>query len=189
MTQSRLGCPCLTSELQNVISSNERSMADLKQLSMQLQQRCSEPCKDSVEIQPITGAGKHSPWPSGRSYFIRSFSIGPVVSTLCPCSGFSFLPKSISYIEAFLFCLRNNLPLLQIWGILLGIDTNGHVPRMHIFFHLWLFVCCSQIARMLQIKVPQPAASTMWSQPKLRSSSWFIVRLTVLGGVLRYSKE
>uniref|UniRef100_H2LW76 Fibrinogen C-terminal domain-containing protein n=2 Tax=Oryzias latipes TaxID=8090 RepID=H2LW76_ORYLA len=43
-------------ELQNVISSNERSMADLKQLSMQLQQRCSEPCKDSVEIQPITGA-------------------------------------------------------------------------------------------------------------------------------------
>ncbi|CAF96585.1 unnamed protein product, partial [Tetraodon nigroviridis] len=42
-------------ELQNLISSNERRMADLKTLSLQLQHRCSEPCKDSVEIQPITG--------------------------------------------------------------------------------------------------------------------------------------
>ncbi|KAK2817249.1 hypothetical protein Q5P01_025440 [Channa striata] len=42
-------------ELQNVLSANERRMADLKQISIQLQQKCSEPCKDSVEIQPITG--------------------------------------------------------------------------------------------------------------------------------------
>ncbi|XP_074554538.1 fibrinogen gamma chain [Halichoeres trimaculatus] len=43
------------SELQNLIQSNERTMADLKQLSIQLQQKCSEPCKDDVEIQPTTG--------------------------------------------------------------------------------------------------------------------------------------
>ncbi|KAM7009801.1 fibrinogen gamma chain [Tautogolabrus adspersus] len=42
-------------EVQNVISSNERRMADLKQLSIQLQQKCSEPCKDTVEIQTTTG--------------------------------------------------------------------------------------------------------------------------------------
>ncbi|XP_041838030.1 fibrinogen gamma chain [Melanotaenia boesemani] len=42
-------------ELQNLISSNERRMADLKQLSIQLQQKCSEPCKDTVEIQTTTG--------------------------------------------------------------------------------------------------------------------------------------
>ncbi|CAK6972388.1 fibrinogen gamma chain [Scomber scombrus] len=42
-------------ELQNLISSNERRMADLKQLSIQLQQTCSEPCKDEVEVQTITG--------------------------------------------------------------------------------------------------------------------------------------
>ncbi|AWP05358.1 putative fibrinogen gamma chain [Scophthalmus maximus] len=42
-------------DLQNLISSNERRMADLKQLSIQLQQTCSEPCKDTVEIQTITG--------------------------------------------------------------------------------------------------------------------------------------
>ncbi|KAM9363732.1 fibrinogen gamma chain [Symphorus nematophorus] len=42
-------------ELQNLISANERRMADLKQVSYQLQQKCSEPCKDTVEIQPITG--------------------------------------------------------------------------------------------------------------------------------------
>nr|XP_046274206.1 fibrinogen gamma chain [Scatophagus argus] len=42
-------------ELQNLISSNERRMADLKQLSIQLQQKCNEPCKDTVEIQTTTG--------------------------------------------------------------------------------------------------------------------------------------
>ncbi|XP_034544236.1 fibrinogen gamma chain [Notolabrus celidotus] len=42
-------------ELQNVLTSNERRMADLKQLSIQLQQKCNEPCKDGVAIQPLTG--------------------------------------------------------------------------------------------------------------------------------------
>ena len=48
----------LSSELQNLISSNERRMGDLKQLSIQLQQTCSQPCRDEVEIQTITGTGK-----------------------------------------------------------------------------------------------------------------------------------
>lgn len=34
-------------------------MADLKQLALQLQQRCSESCKETVEIQPLTGTGKN----------------------------------------------------------------------------------------------------------------------------------
>lgn len=51
-------CFLLPSELQNLISSNERRMSELKQISIQLQQRCSEPCQDSVEIQPTTGTGK-----------------------------------------------------------------------------------------------------------------------------------
>ncbi|XP_071770571.1 fibrinogen gamma chain [Centroberyx gerrardi] len=42
-------------ELQNLISANERRMADLKQLSIQLRQKCNEPCKETVEIQPTTG--------------------------------------------------------------------------------------------------------------------------------------
>lgn len=33
-------------------------MADLKQLSIQLEQKCKEPCQDTVEIQPTTGTGK-----------------------------------------------------------------------------------------------------------------------------------
>ncbi|XP_074485680.1 fibrinogen gamma chain [Sebastes fasciatus] len=43
-------------DLQNLIASNENRMSDLKQLSILLQQKCSEPCKDSVEIQPLTGS-------------------------------------------------------------------------------------------------------------------------------------
>ncbi|KAJ3615329.1 hypothetical protein NHX12_018897 [Muraenolepis orangiensis] len=42
-------------DLQNFVSSNERRMQDLKQLSRQLEQTCSVPCKDTVEIQPTTG--------------------------------------------------------------------------------------------------------------------------------------
>ncbi|KAK5613441.1 hypothetical protein CRENBAI_021630 [Crenichthys baileyi] len=42
-------------ELQNVILSNERRMGDLKKLALNLQQKCSEPCRDMVQIQPITG--------------------------------------------------------------------------------------------------------------------------------------
>ncbi|KAM9793087.1 fibrinogen gamma chain [Neosynchiropus ocellatus] len=42
-------------ELQNLITSNERRMAELKSMALQLQLKCSEPCKDSVEIQPTTG--------------------------------------------------------------------------------------------------------------------------------------
>lgn len=51
-------CFFLFSELQNLLTSNERRMVDLKQLSMQLQQKCTESCKDTVEIQPTTGSGK-----------------------------------------------------------------------------------------------------------------------------------
>ncbi|GAA6234982.1 fibrinogen gamma chain-like [Lates japonicus] len=48
----------LLSELQDVISSDEKRLADLKQLSNQLKQKCSNPCEntDTVQIQPITGA-------------------------------------------------------------------------------------------------------------------------------------
>nr|XP_061792102.1 fibrinogen gamma chain-like [Nerophis lumbriciformis] len=42
-------------ELEDAVSSNERRMADLKTLASQLQKTCSEPCKDEVEIQPMTG--------------------------------------------------------------------------------------------------------------------------------------
>ncbi|XP_008280290.1 fibrinogen gamma chain [Stegastes partitus] len=42
-------------ELQTLIASNERRMADLKQMSIELQQKCTEPCKDTVEIQTTTG--------------------------------------------------------------------------------------------------------------------------------------
>lgn len=34
-------------------------MVDLKQMSLQLDQMCKEPCKDTVEIQTITGKGKN----------------------------------------------------------------------------------------------------------------------------------
>lgn len=52
-------CMCLplSSELQKLIASNEQRMADLKQLSTQLLQKCREPCKDLSEIQPTTGTG------------------------------------------------------------------------------------------------------------------------------------
>ena len=97
-------CHPFSSELQNLISDNERRMADLKQISIQLQQKCSEPCRDTVEIQPITGTGnkkkrrrkekkirkrtltyappstpppthRHTLWPAGQVYFTRCFSI------------------------------------------------------------------------------------------------------------------
>ncbi|XP_056265535.1 fibrinogen gamma chain [Pseudoliparis swirei] len=42
-------------ELQNIISSNEKRMSNLKQLSIQLQHRCTDSCKESVDIQPLTG--------------------------------------------------------------------------------------------------------------------------------------
>lgn len=41
-----------------MISSNEKRMAELKQVSSQLQQTCSEPCRDSVTIQTTTGTGE-----------------------------------------------------------------------------------------------------------------------------------
>uniref|UniRef100_A0A672IFX4 Fibrinogen C-terminal domain-containing protein n=1 Tax=Salarias fasciatus TaxID=181472 RepID=A0A672IFX4_SALFA len=42
-------------DLQNIIESNERRMGELKQLSIQLQQKCTEPCQDTVAIQTTTG--------------------------------------------------------------------------------------------------------------------------------------
>lgn len=46
------------SELKTLITSNERRMAELKRLSLQLQQTCSSPCTDTVQVQPITGTGR-----------------------------------------------------------------------------------------------------------------------------------
>ncbi|XP_046901148.1 fibrinogen gamma chain [Hypomesus transpacificus] len=42
-------------ELLSALDSNKRAMLDLKQLSVQLEQKCKEPCKDTVEIKPTTG--------------------------------------------------------------------------------------------------------------------------------------
>ncbi|XP_059903708.1 fibrinogen gamma chain [Gadus macrocephalus] len=42
-------------ELQNFVLANDRQMQELKQLTRQLEATCSVPCKDTVEIQPITG--------------------------------------------------------------------------------------------------------------------------------------
>ncbi|KAK0134173.1 Fibrinogen gamma chain [Merluccius polli] len=42
-------------ELQNYILTNERKMQELKLLARQLEQTCSLPCKDTVDISPITG--------------------------------------------------------------------------------------------------------------------------------------
>lgn len=42
-------------ELQNFILSNDRRMQDLRQLTRSLEQTCSKPCRDTVEIQPTMG--------------------------------------------------------------------------------------------------------------------------------------
>eukprot|EP00063_Salmo_salar_P089605 XP_014064440.1 PREDICTED: fibrinogen gamma chain-like [Salmo salar] len=43
------------SQLQGTLESNKKRMLDLKQMSIQLDQKCQDPCKDTVEIKPTTG--------------------------------------------------------------------------------------------------------------------------------------
>ncbi|RXN06610.1 fibrinogen gamma chain-like protein [Labeo rohita] len=42
-------------QLQSILQANEKRITDLKQMSLQLDQICKEPCKDTVEIQSVTG--------------------------------------------------------------------------------------------------------------------------------------
>ncbi|ROL53147.1 Fibrinogen gamma chain [Anabarilius grahami] len=42
-------------QLQSILQANEKRITDLKQMSLQLDQVCKEPCKDTVEIQTVTG--------------------------------------------------------------------------------------------------------------------------------------
>ncbi|XP_016114109.1 fibrinogen gamma chain-like [Sinocyclocheilus grahami] len=42
-------------QLQSILQANEKRITDLKQMSVQLDQMCKEPCKDTVEIQTVTG--------------------------------------------------------------------------------------------------------------------------------------
>ncbi|GAA6085646.1 fibrinogen gamma chain, partial [Tachysurus ichikawai] len=42
-------------ELQATLAANEKRLTELKQLSLQLEQKCKLPCKDSVSIQTVTG--------------------------------------------------------------------------------------------------------------------------------------
>ncbi|KAK2865924.1 hypothetical protein Q7C36_001980 [Tachysurus vachellii] len=42
-------------ELQATLAANEKRITELKQLSLQLEQKCKLPCKDSVSIQTVTG--------------------------------------------------------------------------------------------------------------------------------------
>ncbi|XP_063074460.1 fibrinogen gamma chain [Engraulis encrasicolus] len=41
--------------LQSILDSNARDILTLRQLSLQLEQKCKEPCAETVEIQPTTG--------------------------------------------------------------------------------------------------------------------------------------
>ncbi|XP_010727716.2 fibrinogen gamma chain [Larimichthys crocea] len=43
------------SELQSLIQTNELNMVNLKKVSSYLQQKCSQPCKEEVEVEPTTG--------------------------------------------------------------------------------------------------------------------------------------
>lgn len=45
------------SELQATLAANDKRLTDLKQLSLQLEQNCKLPCKDTVTIQTVTGKG------------------------------------------------------------------------------------------------------------------------------------
>ncbi|KAL4618125.1 fibrinogen gamma chain-like isoform X1 [Arapaima gigas] len=42
-------------QLHGMLQSNEKSIVQLKELLLQLQLKCKSPCRDTVEIQPITG--------------------------------------------------------------------------------------------------------------------------------------
>ncbi|KAG9344077.1 hypothetical protein JZ751_012557 [Albula glossodonta] len=42
-------------ELEQLLSANEKRMLQLKQMAIQLEQKCQQPCEDTVKIQPITG--------------------------------------------------------------------------------------------------------------------------------------
>ncbi|KAG7264433.1 hypothetical protein CRUP_022295 [Coryphaenoides rupestris] len=42
-------------ELQNIFLSNDRRLQELQRLARTLEQTCSRPCRDTVEIQPTTG--------------------------------------------------------------------------------------------------------------------------------------
>ncbi|MBN3295451.1 FIBG protein, partial [Amia calva] len=42
-------------ELQDLVDTNDKRMVQLKQMAMQLEQKCKEPCRDTVQIQPTTG--------------------------------------------------------------------------------------------------------------------------------------
>ncbi|KAK6493328.1 fibrinogen gamma chain [Huso huso] len=42
-------------ELQDLLRANDQRIVQLKQMAVQLEQRCQEPCKDTVTIQEITG--------------------------------------------------------------------------------------------------------------------------------------
>lgn len=72
------------SELQSLITSNERRMAELKSLSMQLQQTCSTPCKDAVEVQTITGTGRKKIIINEWMTKAQAVCIAQEVSQLCP---------------------------------------------------------------------------------------------------------
>lgn len=48
---------CVFSDLQATLADNEKRLTELKQLSLQLEQKCKLPCKDTVTIQSITGKG------------------------------------------------------------------------------------------------------------------------------------
>uniref|UniRef100_A0A8C1E0Z4 Fibrinogen gamma chain n=2 Tax=Cyprinus carpio TaxID=7962 RepID=A0A8C1E0Z4_CYPCA len=50
----------LPSQLQSIVQANEKRIIDLKQMSVQLDQMCKEPCKDTAQIQTVTGKGKTS---------------------------------------------------------------------------------------------------------------------------------
>ncbi|KAJ8281137.1 hypothetical protein GJAV_G00063980 [Gymnothorax javanicus] len=42
-------------ELDQMIGNNEKQMLQLRQLSLQLEQKCKQPCKDTIKIEPTTG--------------------------------------------------------------------------------------------------------------------------------------
>ncbi|XP_068606645.1 fibrinogen gamma chain [Brachionichthys hirsutus] len=79
-------------ELQTLISSNERRMADLKQISIQLQQKCTESCKDSVDIQAITGTDCQDVATKGATasglYYIRPAKAAEQFLVYCEIDSF-----------------------------------------------------------------------------------------------------
>uniref|UniRef100_A0A8C1VVD6 Fibrinogen gamma chain n=1 Tax=Cyprinus carpio TaxID=7962 RepID=A0A8C1VVD6_CYPCA len=109
----------------SIVQANEKRIIDLKQMSVQLDQMCKEPCKDTAEIQTVTGKDCQDIANKGGKvsglYYVKPARVPEAFLVYCEIDSFGHgwtVLQRVRDVMAVLTSTKNGFSIRKVFGYL-----------------------------------------------------------------------